>query len=150
MSRSRGRRRRAGRSHRPAGHPPIRSFSDALAALLGLERRFGQMHAVMLLDTDGRVIDAVALTAPRSLDEAVSLGTTLAGGHDRVRRALLLSGGAASVEQIVEAEIERWRRFRDLFSDVGVELVDWLASDGDNIRSYAITDEGEVAWSPAG
>jgi hypothetical protein len=127
-------------------HPSIRSFTDSLAAVIGLEARFGRVHAVMLLDEAGRVVDGLALTGShRSPDEAVAAGALLAASGGS-RRVLLLSCGEESVEQIVESTIEAWRRFRRVFADVGVELVDWLASDGESIRSYAITDEGGVVW----
>jgi hypothetical protein len=133
-----------------AGWPPIRSFADSLAALLGLEERLGHVHAVMLLDGGGRIVDGLAVIPPLAIDELVVAGAGLAADHARARRALLLSGGQSPVDQIVEDELDRWRRYRRRFSDVGVELVDWLASDGENIRSYAITDIGDVAWSSPG
>src|SRR5262245_381138 len=127
-------------------HPFIRSFTDSLAAVIGLEERFGRVHAVMLLDEAGRLVDGLALTGTHhSPEEAVAAGTLLAASGG-TRRVLLLSCGEESVEQIVESTIEAWRRFRRMFADVGVELVDWLASDGGSIRSFAITDEGGVAW----
>jgi hypothetical protein len=149
MSKARRRRRRAGRGRPmiPPGRPPIQSFADSLAALLGIEERFGHVHAVMLLDGGGRIVDGLAVTPPRAIDDLIVAGAGLAASHARARRALLLSGGQSPVDEIVEAELERWRGYRRRFSDVGVELVDWLASDGENIRSYSITDVGDVAWS---
>lgn len=125
----------------------VRSFSESLGVLLGVEQRFGEVHAVILLDVDSRVVDGFAFTDPQPApDEAVSTGIAVGTAHDVVRRALILSGGLDSVMSIEEANLERWRRYVADFAAVGIELVDWLASDGEHIRSYAITADAESAW----
>jgi hypothetical protein len=81
--------------------PPIRSFADSLAALLGLEARFGRVHAVMLLDGGGHIVDGLAVTLPRAIDDLVAAGAGLAAGQVRARRSIrssnprLNSGGSS-------------------------------------------------------
>ena len=50
----------------------VRSFSQSLGVLLGVQHRFGEVHAVMLLDADSRVVDGIAFTdAERTADDVV-------------------------------------------------------------------------------
>jgi hypothetical protein len=126
---------------------PIQSFSDSLGVLMGLQERFGLVHAVFLLDADSRVVDGWAVTErPADAERAVAAGLFVSRATDVVRRALLLSAGVDDVLLVEEADLERWRRYLAEFAAAGVELVDWLASDGVNIRSFAITADAESAW----
>jgi hypothetical protein len=125
----------------------VRSFSQSLGVLLGVRQRFGVAHAVMLLDADSRVVDGLALTQPdptpdRAVESAIVIGST----YDLVRRALLLSAGIDGIVDLDDAHLERWRRYGDEFAAAGVVLVDWLASEGEHIRSFAITTDAEAAW----
>jgi hypothetical protein len=126
----------------------VRSFSQSLGVLLGVQRRFGFAQAVMLLDADSRVVDGVALTDPHrpTPDDAVESGIVIGSTHDVVQRALLLSAGVDGVVDLAEADLRRWRRYVDEFAAAGLELVDWLASDGQHIRSFAITTDAASAW----
>jgi hypothetical protein len=126
----------------------VRSFSQSLGVLLGVQRRFGFAHAVMLLDADSRVVDGLALTDPSPTpDNAVESAIVIGATYDVVRRALLLSAGVEGVVELSEADLDRWRRYVDDFAAVGVELVDWLAADGQHIRSFAITTNAATAWA---
>jgi hypothetical protein len=124
----------------------VRSFSESLGVLLGVQQRFGEVHAVILLDADSRVVDGFAFTDLRpGPDDAVEMGIAVGSANDVVRRALVLSGGLGSVVPIEEADLERWRGYVSAFAAIGVELVDWLASDGEHVRSYAITADARSA-----
>jgi hypothetical protein len=126
----------------------IRSFSESLGVLLGVQRRFGFAHAVMLLDADCRVVDGLALTDHASTpNDAVESAIVIGFSYDVVRRALLLSAGVEGVVELTEADLDRWRRYVDDFAAVGVELVDWLAADGHHVRSFAITTNAATAWA---
>jgi hypothetical protein len=126
----------------------VRSFSQSLGVLLGVQRRFGFAHAVMLLDADCRVVDGLALTGPAPApDDAVESAIVIGATYDVVRRALLVSAGVDGVVDLSEADLDRWRRYVDDFAAAGVELVDWLASDGQHVRSFAITTDAASAWA---
>ena len=126
----------------------VRSFSQSLGVLLGVQRRFGFAHAVMLLDADSRVVDGVAITDPAPTpDDAVESAIVIGSTYDVVRRALLLSAGVDGVVDLTEADLDRWRRYVDDFAAVEVDLVDWLASDGQHVRSFAITTDAASAWA---
>ncbi|MGH9116549.1 MAG: hypothetical protein ACRD0A_01310 [Acidimicrobiales bacterium] len=125
----------------------VRSFSESLGVLLGVQQRFGEVHALILLDADSRVVDGFAFTdLHRASDAAVEIGIAVGTANNVVRRALLLSGGLGSVVPIEWADLERWRGYVTAFAAIGVDLVDWLASDGEHIRSYAITADAGSAW----
>jgi hypothetical protein len=126
----------------------IRSFSQSLEVLLGIEHRFRRVHAVMLLDADSRVVDGFAFTSRHATaEQAAEAGLVVGTSHGVIRRALLLSAGVAPVVVVEEADLQLWRDFVDDFAAVGIELLDWLASDGDNIRSFAITTDAARAWA---
>jgi hypothetical protein len=59
-----------------------------------------------------------------------------------------MSHVAGSVREIAEDDV-RW--FQDLRKELGsgirqLELVDWIKVDGEEIRSLAVTIDGETAW----
>jgi hypothetical protein len=126
----------------------VRSFSQSLGVLFGVQRRFGAAHAVMLLDADSRVVDGIALTdLEPTPDNAVESAIVIGSTYEVVRRALLLSAGTDGVVDLTEADLDRWRRYINDFAAAGVELVDWLATDGRHIRSFAITTDAASAWA---
>jgi hypothetical protein len=125
---------------------PVATFNDALAFLLGLQDRFRRrFHAALLLDEDRRLVDGCVLTAKHHRAED-ALALVLAGPVVRSGQALVFSAGHGPVGSPTEEDLERWRRLGDQAGDAGVTLVDWLAADKQQIRSFAITEKGEGAW----
>ena len=140
----------------------VRSFSQSLGVLLGVQRQFRRVHAVMLLDADSRVVDGLAFTNDHpavehataddvveaaTADDVVEAAIAVGATHAVIRRALLLSAGVDPVVTLAEADLARWRRYLGGFAVHDIELVDWLASDGHHIRSYAITTGASTAWA---
>ena len=134
---------------RPAGELiglPVATFNDALAFLLGLQDRFRRrFHAALLLDEDRRVVDGCVLTAKHHRAEDalayVLLGPVVQGGQ-----ALVFSAGHGPVGRATEESLDLWHRLGEQAADAGVVLIDWLAADKEQIRSFAITERGAAAW----
>ncbi len=141
---------RATRSPAPAAGDliglPVATFHDALAFLLGLQDRFRRrFHAALLLDDDRRLVDGCVLTAKHHRAED-ALALVLAGPTVEGRQAIVFSAGHGAVGKLTEEYLEVWRRLGDQAAEAGVTLVDWLAADKEQIRSFAITEKGEAAW----
>jgi hypothetical protein len=125
---------------------PVATFTDALAFLLGLQDRFRRrFHAALLLDEDRRLVDGCVLTAKHHRAED-ALAYVLLGPVVRGRQALVFSAGHGPVGRPTEEALDVWRRLGDQAAEAGVTLVDWLAADKEQIRSFAITEKGEAAW----
>ena len=127
---------------------PVATFADALAFLLGLQHRFRRrFHAAVLLDGERRLVDGCVLTAKhhRAQDALAYVlpGPAVRGGGGQ---ALVFSAGHGPVGAPTDDDVELWRTLVALAAEAGVVLLDWLAADKKQIRSFAITDRGGAAW----
>lgn len=122
----------------------IASFSDAVAEAFALHDRFGRAHAVAVLDADGDVLDLTAFTkAP--VDAAITWARCIVGGDDRPSRLLVLSAVDRDPRKIRDEDARKLRLWRSLFRRYEVEVVDWILTDGQWLRSLAMT-AGLATW----
>jgi hypothetical protein len=125
---------------------PVATFNDALAFLLGLQDRFRRrFHAALLLDEERRLVDGCVLTAKHHRAQD-ALALVLLGPEVRGGQALVFSCGHGPVGSPTGDDLDRWRELVEQAAGAGVVLLDWLAADQEQIRSFAITERGATAW----
>jgi hypothetical protein len=127
----------------------IRTFEDAVAAVLGIRDRFGAGHGVAVLDLTGRVIDLTVFTGEdHTIDTALDWASCVTLNDPLASRMVLLSAVGWGLRPVREADLELLRLARRVFGEDGVEVVDWVQTDGEDIRSLAFTLE-PGAWGTA-
>jgi hypothetical protein len=127
----------------------IRGFADAIAEALAIQQRFRRGHAAAVLDDAGTLLDLTVFTArDHSMHDALDWAACVVLNDERARRLVLLSAVTTSVRQPYEADLEGLRRARAQFGERGVTVVDWIQTDGEDIRSLAFT-MGMDTWDPA-
>jgi hypothetical protein len=127
----------------------IKGFADAVGAAMGIQDRFGHGHGAAMLDDDGVVLDLTLFTADEhTVDTALGWAYCFVLNHPHARRLVLLSAVRDSVRTPNEDDLAVLRRARAEFAHCGVEIVDWIQSDGDDIRSIAFTTDRH-AWDSA-
>ena len=127
----------------------IRGFADAIAEALAIQQRFGRGHAAAVLDARGTLLDLTVFTAPdHTMHDALDWAACTVLNDERATRMVLLSAVTTSVRPACEADLDVLRRARARFGERGVTIVDWIQTDGDDIRSLAFTI-GIDAWGSA-
>jgi len=127
----------------------IRGFVDAVAEAMAIQQRFRRGHAAAVLDDAGTLLDLTVFTArDHSMHDALDWASCMVLNDDRATRLVLLSAVTTTVRQPCEADLDALRRARTLFGDRGVTVVDWIQTDGEDIRSLAFT-LGIDAWDSA-
>jgi hypothetical protein len=126
----------------------IRGFVDAVAEAMAIRQRFRRGHAAAVLDDAGTLLDLTVFTAhDHSMHDALDWASCMVLDDDRATRLVLLSAVTTSVRQPCEADLGVLRRARAAFGDRGVTVIDWIQTDGEDIRSLAFT-LGIDAWDP--
>ncbi len=126
----------------------IRGFVDALAEAVAIQQRFKRGHAAAVLDDAGTLLDLTVFTArDHSMHDALDWASCIVLGDVRAARVVLLSAATSSVRQLCEADLDLLRQARARFGERGVTIVDWIQTDGEDIRSLAFTI-GIDAWDP--
>ncbi|HEX6310404.1 MAG TPA: hypothetical protein VF152_02120 [Acidimicrobiia bacterium] len=127
----------------------IRGFTDAIAEALAIRQRFRRGHAAAILDDAGTILDLTVFTArDHSMHDALHWASCIASTDDRATRMVLLSAVTTSVRAPREGDLEMLRRARAVLGERGVSVVDWIQTDGDDIRSLACT-LGIDTWGSA-
>jgi hypothetical protein len=127
----------------------IRGFADAIAGALAIHHRFRRGHAAAVLDATGTVLDLTVFTAcDHSMGDALDWAACVVRSDERARRLVLLSAVTTGVRQPREADLAGLRQARARFEEQGVTVVDWIQTDGEDIRSLAFT-LGIDAWDGA-
>lgn len=125
----------------------IRGFADAVAQAFALHRQFGYCHGAACLDDSGRLRDLTVFTDPEvhTVDSALDWAFCMVVNDERFTRMVVFSTGAQPVVEPSEGDLALFRVMRNAFAGEGVEVVDWIRCDGENVRSLAFT-EREDAW----
>lgn len=125
----------------------IRGFADAALTAMGLHERFGFCHAVACLEEDGQVVDLTMFTDPElhDVDTALEWAYCLGLNESRFCRLVVFSTGVAAVTEPSEGDLALFRLMRRIFREDGIEVVDWIRCDGENVRSLALTERSD-AW----
>ena len=128
----------------------IRGFVDAIAEAMAIQQRFRRGHAAAILDDAAALLDLTVFTArDHSIHDALDWASCIALGDHRATRMVLLSAVTTGVRQACEADLDVLRRARARFGERGVTVVDWIQTDGEDIRSLAFT-LGFDAWDSQG
>ncbi len=131
--------------------PPVTSFVDACCQAMALSEDLGApVQAAMCLGRKGQHRDLIAVTGwPHRIETVVGYALARRQCDPSFRKLLLMSVVDGGVAQILEDDL-RW--FQDLRSDLGegshpIQLLDWIKVDEDDLRSMAITIDGDSAWA---
>lgn len=123
---------------------------DAMQLTIGLYDRFGHYHAAVALAADGTVVDLAVFAGRRhdvfsALDYAAQIATSSTGCN----AFILTSSTDHDQQEVREVDIELFRRVRSIFASAGVEVIDWVITDGETLRSMACTcgvSWGDPRW----
>jgi len=122
----------------------IDGFLDAAALALELHDLFGRYATAVGLSADGTVYDLTVFTDDRaSFDAALDWAHCLVVGDPRVTRLVLMSSTASDLEILAEIDLDDYRAARDTFRTWDVEILDWLQTDGDTVRSMCLSEGGD-------
>lgn len=124
----------------------IRGFVDAVAEALAIQHRFRRGHAAAILDDAGVLLDLTVFTArDHTIHDALDWATCMVRSEGRAARLVLLSAVTTGVRRPGEDDLGVLRRARVAFRERGVAVIDWIQTDGEDIRSLAFT-LGIDAW----
>lgn len=123
----------------------IRPASNWLPA----DARSGSAVSVVLLAASGRCVD-VGLFRTRSVEIAanwaVDICRLFTQRGQSVSNVLLVSVCPSATPTIHELDLELFRSLRWRLSVLGVDLLDWIETDGDHVRSFAHLTCPATAW----
>ena len=118
----------------------VRGFGDAVAVLMRLHDDFGYAHAVALLSEWGHVLELVALAdATYTIDTAMGWALCRVLDLPGVRRVVFFSAGDGGASTVRERDVRKAEVLRSTLAESGFEVLDWLFSDGELMRSMAYT-----------
>lgn len=122
----------------------ITGLSDALQAALGIADRFNHGHASVALDSDGTVVDFTCFAGPgHTVEAALSWAGGLSLREPRFKSPILISAGDEDVSGLAEEDAELFRKARRVCAVWGARLIDWIKTDGDGLRTMAVSCDGE-------
>lgn len=120
----------------------IRTYTDAVAAAVGISEGYGYGHAAAALTADGTLVDLTVFSEPfQTVYDALFYAHGLILFDPTVTRLILLSALQRNVGNLMERDVEILRGAQRLFGDCDVEILDWVQTDGKNVRSIALTTE---------
>lgn len=127
----------------------IESFVEAAYAALDLRDRHPRAHVAVLLDDDGRVVDFEPFVGPdSSVDQALHWADCMVATYPEIQRMVLLSAVDDEVLTLRESDLDRFRWARQSYECDDVEVVDWILTDGEHIRSLSCSVDPEP-WGVA-
>ena len=105
--------------------------------------------AVAFLSTSGECLD-LGVFRKTSVASAGHWAIGICGGFEgrtsAISKVLLTSLRPQLTQTIHESDLELFRSIRWQMSTVGAELVDWIETDGDHVRSFAYLTCPITAW----
>jgi hypothetical protein len=128
----------------------INHFADAVCAAVGLHQLYDRFAAAALLDDDGTILDM----RPFAGDDAcvacaVERALTVASDWHSAQQIVLLSGAPHSLRDAREDDIRLYQGLRDDIAAEGMELLDWIQTDGADVRSLTFTCDVTPSWDAA-
>jgi hypothetical protein len=122
-------------------------FADAVSIAIGIKDRFGTAHTVALLDGTGHVWDLTAFTSDAAgMAHAVGWAHCMSVSCRHATRMLLVSA-VDDVSTVREDDIRLLQRARLVLADAGIEVVDWIQADADNVRSLTFACDESPRWT---
>lgn len=127
--------------------PVITHFAEAVHTAVGLQDLYGEFAAAALLDDDGTILEM----RPFSGDDtcvvcAVEWAVNVADDWQCAERVVLLSSASGPLRECREDDVRLYQRLHDALDVHGIELVDWIQTDGDDIRSLTYTCDLAPTW----
>jgi hypothetical protein len=128
--------------------PVITHFSDAVQAALGLHQLYGRFTAAALIDDDdGTILDM----RPFSGDDAcvvcsIEWAARIATDWHRAHGVVLLSSSQASLDECREDDVRMYQSLHDALAQHDLQLIDWIQTNGDDIRSLTFTCDVTPSW----
>ena len=127
----------------------IESFVEAAYAALDLRDRHAHAHVAALLDEEGRVVNFEPFVGPdSSVETALHWADCMITNYPEIQRMVLLSAVENEVLTLREANLDLFRSTRRSYELDGVEVVDWILTDGEHIRSLSCSVDPEP-WGVA-
>jgi hypothetical protein len=128
----------------------IADFTAAVHTALTLHGLYGRYVAVALLDDAGGIIDMTPFAGPDACVLcAVEWANSVSHSDPRATRAVLLSGTERSVRELREDDVRLYQLIRDELAGVDLDVLDWIQTDGDQIRSLTFSCDTTTAWEDA-
>lgn len=129
----------------------INHFADAVCAAVGLHQLYDRFAAAALLDDDGTILDMRPFAGEDAcvacaIEWAIAVATDWRSAHQIV---LLSSGTPHSLRDVREVDIRLYQGLRDDIAAEGMELVDWIQTDGADVRSLTYTCDVTPSWEGA-
>lgn len=126
----------------------IHDFAAAVRTVLALHDVYGRFAAVALLDDDDAIIDMTPFSGEATCVMcAVEWAHALAHAEPRVSRAVVLSGAADLAPELREDDVRLFQAAREHLEAVDLEVLDWLQTDGEQIRSLAFSCDVDPPWT---
>jgi hypothetical protein len=125
----------------------IHQFAEAAYVAFGLYELYGRFAAAALLDDDGTILDM----RPFSGDDtcvvcALEWALDVADDWHSAHRVVLLSGMPGSLRDPREDDIRMYQSLLDALDDHDVDLLDWIQTDGNDVRSLTFTCDVVPNW----
>jgi len=130
----------------------ITDLAEAAFVAIGLHDILGRFAAAALIDDeDATIIDL----RPFAGDEtcvvcAVEWALHVADDWQSAHRLVLLSSDPRSLRDAREDDIRLFQELRRELESHGFALVDWIQTDGSDIRSLSFTCDVTSGWDAAG
>lgn len=130
------------------------NFADAIGVAFALSDCYVFTQAALLLDSDLRCFDLAVFpdTGDRPwrsrLDTGAAIGDLVGAAYASAARSMVaITVGVVDGEVLYESDLAHYRATSVLARLCGLQLLDWIVTDGDLLRSYAeITGRG---WAPS-
>lgn len=125
----------------------IPDFTAAVHTAITLHDLYGRYATVAVLDPEGRILDMT----PFAGDDACVLCATewaacRCGSDERADHAVVLSGSGGSVLELREDDVRLFHFIRDELASCELEVLDWIQTDGQQVRSLAFSCDVVPAW----
>jgi antitoxin (DNA-binding transcriptional repressor) of toxin-antitoxin stability system len=111
-----------------------------------LLERFGAGHAVILAGPGGQIADIVTVGQTAGVQDPPRDAPRFATGAVPVVASVLISTCRGPVCPIRPVDLIRFERWGQRLARAGAPLIDWIETDGDDVRSYAYITDPATAW----
>lgn len=128
--------------------PTISGLSEAMRVALALHDLYGRFAAAAVVDDlDGTLLDLRPFAGEAACVVcAVEWALQVADDWHHAHRIVLLSGDGHPVREPRELDIRIFQEVRRELRAHGMTLVDWIQTDGDDLRSMTLTCDVRSGW----
>ncbi len=133
-----------------ADNTSIITFRDALGLAMELADDYAFVNAAAIVDHGGNLVDLiVAEGIGRTIDPVIGWLCEPPPPRNRGRpiaQTLVVSVRPFEADVVREQDLRLYRSARWTLAAAGIELIDWIETDGDLFRSYAYVTCPARAW----